>query len=62
MKEQEYTDMTMKVKLHSALQLLGDLSSYTEYKGDFAEFPKAVQILQGIHFKLLDRVDIEGEE
>ena len=57
MTEQEYMKLTQKVKLASALQLLGELASYGSID-DIDELVKAIRLLERCH----SNIEIEIKE
>jgi len=58
MTEQEYINLTIRVKLNSALQLIGDLASYSADNVEKKELVDATRLLVSYHSKLI--VKIEG--
>ena len=59
MTEQEYIKLTKRVKLNSALQLLGDLSSYTSLEEDTSNLIGGIELLRT--YLLSIDIDIECE-
>ena len=58
MTEQEYMKLTRKVKLNIALQLLGEMSSYSNKGDDITELVKGIRILESYHSKI--SIEIES--
>ncbi len=58
MTEQEYINLTLRVKLNSILQLIGDCASYTADNIEKKELVDATRLIVSYHSKLI--VKIEG--